>query len=74
MVNTIELEAEVQADGMLHLSVPDAQPGERVKVVIEREEDDIVIEEVDGKPVRVFGQFAGRIHFLPGWDEPIKLG
>ena len=69
----IELEAEVQPDGMLHLEIPDAQPGERLRVVIEKEEEPIEIEEVDGKPVRVFGQFKGRIRILPGFDDPIKF-
>ena len=70
MTNSTEPEAEIQADGMIHLSVPDAQLGARVKVVIERE-DDIVIEEVDGKPVRVLGQFKGRGRILPGFYHPI---
>ena len=64
-------EVEVQPDGMLHLSVPDARPGERVRVVVEREDDDVAIEEVDGKPVRVFGQFKDRIRILPGFYDPV---
>lgn len=62
----IELEAEVGADGKVHLEVdvPDAQPGQKVQVVLKNSWD-------PSRPARVFGQFRGRIHILPGFDDPI---
>jgi len=68
----VEVEAELQPDGMLHVSVPNAQPGERFRVMIEKEEP-IAIEDVDGKPVRVFGQGKGRGQILPGFYEPVEV-
>ena len=69
---SVEVEAELQADGMLHVAVPNGRPGERFRVTIEKEEP-IVIEEVGGKPVRVFGQGKGRGQILPGFYDPIEV-
>ena len=40
-------EADAQPSRKVYLLVPNAKPGERVKVVIEREGEDVLIEEID---------------------------
>lgn len=57
---------------MLHLPVPEAAPGSRVRVVVEYQGEDVRIEEVDGKSVRVFGQFKDRIRIMPGFEDDIQ--
>jgi len=67
-----EAEAELRTDGMVHVAVPNAQPGDRFRILFEKEEA-VAVEEVDGKPVRVFGQGKGRGKILPGFYDPIEV-
>jgi hypothetical protein len=58
----IRLEGEVQADGMLHLSVPNVPPG-RVRVILEPLEPE--------PKERVLGRLKGDLEILPSFDDPI---
>lgn len=66
MAVRLEVESEVSNDGVVHVPMPDLAPGSRVKVVIE-----------EGHPSapsgeRVLGRLKGKIHILPGFDDPME--
>lgn len=67
-MNTITAILEPEADGMLHLPVPEELKFSKVKVVATLEAADIA--QSGGHPL--LGIWKGDIVYDPGWDKPLE--
>lgn len=68
-MNTITAILEPEADGMLHLPVPEELKFSKVKVVATLEAVDDVEEPVTDP---LWGIWKDLIVYKPGWDEPLE--
>lgn len=61
-------ETEVDASGGVRLDLPDLAPGQRVVLSVVADD-----QPAPEKAKRPLGLLRGKIHYLPGWDEPIEF-
>lgn len=65
-MSTVTTILEPEADGTLHLPVPEELKSAKVKVVATLE---VALAEATPSPL---GMWKGKLELLPGWDEPLE--